>query len=286
MAGHSKYKNIMYRKGAQDKKRSALFSKLSREITVAAKMGLPDPDANARLRAAIIAARAQSMPKDNIQRSIDKASGGDAENYEEIRYEGFGPGGVALIVEALTDNRNRTATNVRTIFSKNGGNLGASGSVSHGFERLGLIEYPASAGDAEKVLEAAIEAGAEDVESRRGRPPHLDQRRKPARSRASARADARRGRRRQARLEARDRSRGARRRRGSSLMKLIDALEEDDDVQTVWGNYDVPDEELEKLALRGLSASIPASAPPAGDLIEAEGNRFATSPTGKSRPIR
>src|SRR5690349_21083636 len=165
LAGHSKFKNIMYRKGAQDKKRSALFSKLSREITVAAKMGLPDPEANARLRAAVIAARAQSMPKDNIQRSIDKASGGDADNYEEIRYEGFGPGGVALIVEALTDNRNRTATNVRTIFSKNGGNLGASGSVSHGFERLGLIEYPASAGDSDKVLEAAIEAGADDVES-------------------------------------------------------------------------------------------------------------------------
>src|ERR1044071_9014926 len=165
MAGHSKFKNIMYRKGAQDKKRSALFSTLSREITVAAKMGLPDPDANARLRAAIIAARAQSMPKDNIQRSIDKASAGDAETYEEIRYEGFGPGGVALILEELTDTRNRTATNVRTIFSKNGGNLGAGGSVSHGFERLGLVEYPASAGDEEKVLEAAIEAGAEDVES-------------------------------------------------------------------------------------------------------------------------
>src|SRR5881628_726733 len=165
MAGHSKYKNIMYRKGAQDKKRSALFSKLSREITVAAKMGLPDPDANARLRAAIIAARAQSVPKDNIQRSIDKASASDAANYEELRYEGFGPGGVALIVEALTDNRNRTATNVRTAFSKNGGNLGASGSVSHGFERLGLIAYPASAGSADELLEAAIEAGAEDVES-------------------------------------------------------------------------------------------------------------------------
>src|SRR5918996_706615 len=165
MGGHSKFKNIMYRKGAQDKKRSALFSKLSREITVAAKMGLPDPDANARLRAAVIAARAQSMPKDNIQRAIDKAAGNEAENYEEIRYEGFGPAGVALIVEALTDNRNRTATNMRTIFSKNGGHLGASGSVSHGFERMGLIEYPATAGDAEKVLEAAIEAGAEDVES-------------------------------------------------------------------------------------------------------------------------
>src|SRR3954469_17796957 len=169
MAGHSKFKNIMYRKGAQDKKRSAMFSKLAREITVAAKMGLPDPNANARLRAAVTTARAQSMPKDNIQRASDKAAGGDAENYEELRYEGFGPGGTALIVEALTDNRNRTATNVRTIFSKKGGNLGASGSVSHGFERLGLIAYPASAGSADAVLEAAIEAGADDVESDEGR---------------------------------------------------------------------------------------------------------------------
>ncbi|MEA3079437.1 MAG: hypothetical protein QOF05_845 [Sphingomonadales bacterium] len=247
MAGHSKYKNIMYRKGAQDKKRSALFSKLSREITVAAKMGLPDPEANARLRAAVIAARAQSMPKDNIQRSIDKASGGDAANYEEIRYEGFGPGGVAIIVEALTDNRNRTATNVRTIFSKNGGNLGASGSVSHGFERLGLIEYPASAGDAEKVLEAAIEAGAEDVESdedghriwttidslhgvARALEPMLGESEgtklawKPS-TEVEVRGDD-----------------------AATLMKLIDALDEDDDVQTVWGNYDVPEEELERLA--------------------------------------
>src|ERR1044072_151319 len=164
MAGHSKYKNIMYRKGAQDKKRSAMFSKLSREIPVAAKMGAPDPDMNARLRAAVNAAKAQSMPKDNIQRSIDKASAADSENYEEVRYEGFGPGGVSLVVEALTDNRNRTATNVRTAFSKNGGNLGASGAVTHGCARLGLIEYPASAGDADKVFEAAIEAGAEDVE--------------------------------------------------------------------------------------------------------------------------
>ena len=147
MAGHSKFKNIMHRKGAQDKKRSGMFSKLSREITVAAKMGLPDPDMNPRLRAAINAAKAQSVPKDNIQRSIDKAAKGDTENYEEIRYEGFGPGGVSLIIEALTDNRNRTATNVRTAVSKNGGNLGTAGSVSHGFDRLGLIEYPGSVGD-------------------------------------------------------------------------------------------------------------------------------------------
>jgi YebC/PmpR family DNA-binding regulatory protein len=246
MAGHSKFKNIMYRKGAQDKKRSALFSKLSREITVAAKMGLPDPDANARLRAAVIAARAQSMPKDNIQRAIDKASGSDAENYEEIRYEGFGPGGVALIVEALTDNRNRTATNVRTIFSKNGGNLGASGSVSHGFERLGLIEYPADAGDDEKVLEAAIEAGAEDVESdddghriwtgidglhqvARALEPLLGESEgvklawKP-----------------QTEVEVRGED-------AQKLAALMESLEEDDDVQTVWGNEKIPDEELERL---------------------------------------
>ena len=247
MAGHSKFKNIMYRKGAQDKKRSALFSKLSREITVAAKMGLPDPDANARLRAAIIAARAQSMPKDNIQRSIDKASAGDAENYEEIRYEGFGPGGVAIIVEALSDNRNRTATNVRTAFSKNGGNLGAGGSVSHGFQRLGLIEYGSAAGDADKVLEAAIEAGAEDVES--DEDGHqiwtsVESLHEVAKSLESALGEAesvKLGWKPGVEVEVRGDDAG-------TLMKLIDTLEEDDDVQTVWGNYNVPDEELEKLA--------------------------------------
>ena len=168
MAGHSKYKNIMYRKGAQDKKRSASFSKLSREITVAAKGGLPDPDANARLRAAINAAKAASMPKDNIQRSIDKASRNDTEAYEEIRYEGFGPGGVGLIVEVLTDNRNRAAANVRSIFGKNGGALGESGSVAFMFDRLGQVVYPASVADEDAVVEAAIEAGAEDVESEEG----------------------------------------------------------------------------------------------------------------------
>jgi YebC/PmpR family DNA-binding regulatory protein len=247
MAGHSKFKNIMYRKGAQDKKRSALFSKLSREITVAAKMGLPEPDANARLRAANIAARAQSMPKDNIQRAIDKASGGDADNYEEIRYEGFGPGGVAIIVEALTDNRNRTATNVRTIFSKNGGNLGASGSVSHGFERLGLIEYPASAGDSDKVLEAAIEAGAEDVESDEGG--HriwttIDSLHEVARALEGMLGEAE-----STKLAWKPSTEvEVRGDQAQQLMNLIDSLEEDDDVQTVWGNYDVPDEELEKLA--------------------------------------
>ena len=246
MAGHSKYKNIMHRKGAQDKKRSAQFSKLAREITVAAKMGMPDPDMNPRLRAAVNAAKAQSMPKDNIQRAIDKAVKGDAENYEEVRYEGYGPGGVALIVEALTDNRNRTATNVRTAFAKNGGNLGASGAVSHGFERLGLIEYGAAAGDEDKVLEAAIEAGADDVESddeghaiwtsietlhpvaraletSLGEAEAVKLAWKPGLKVDVGESDA------------------------STLFKLIDVLDDDDDVQTVWGNYEVSDAVMEKL---------------------------------------
>jgi len=246
MAGHSKYKNIMYRKGAQDKKRSAAFSKLSREITVAAKMGTPDPDMNPRLRAAINAAKAQSMPKDNIQRAVDKAARGDAENYEEIRYEGFGPGGVSLIIEALTDNRNRTATNVRVAVAKNGGNLGASGSVSHGFDRMGLISYPASAGDADKVFEAALNAGAEDVQSSEdgheiwtsneslhevvnaltpvlGEPEGAKLAWKPQTMVDVGEDDA------------------------GLLFKLIDTLDEDDDVQQVWGNYEVSDAILEKL---------------------------------------
>ena len=246
MAGHSKFKNIMHRKGAQDKKRSAMFSKLSREITVAAKMGTPDPDMNPRLRLAVNNAKAQSMPKDNIQRAIDKASGGDEANYEEVRYEGYGPGGVALIVEALTDNRNRTATAVRTAFSKNGGNLGATGAVSHGFERKGMIEYGAGAGDEDKVLEAAIDAGADDVESDEsghviwtemealhevagaleqtlGEPESVKLAWKPNITVAMDEKDA------------------------GTLLKLVDALEEDDDVQTVWGNYEVSDEVMEKL---------------------------------------
>ncbi|MEO6092457.1 MAG: YebC/PmpR family DNA-binding transcriptional regulator [Novosphingobium sp.] len=246
MAGHSKFKNIMYRKGAQDKKRAAMFSKLSREITVAAKSGTPDPDMNPRLRAAVLAARAQSVPKDNIQRAIDKASKGDAENYEEVRYEGYGPAGVAIIVEALTDNRNRTATNVRTAFAKNGGNLGASGAVSHGFDRVGLIEYPAAAGDEEKVLEAAIEAGADDVES--DEDGHqiwtsIENLHEVARALEATLGEA-------------DGVKLAWRPNlttevgedaAATLLKLIDTLDEDDDVQTVWGNYAIPDAVMEKL---------------------------------------
>jgi YebC/PmpR family DNA-binding regulatory protein len=246
MAGHSKFKNIMHRKGAQDKKRSGMFSKLSREITVAAKMGLPDPDMNARLRAAVNAAKAQSMPKDNIQRSIDKASASDSENYEEIRYEGFGPGGVAIIVEALSDNRNRTATNIRTAFSKNGGNLGASGSVSHGFERMGLIEYGSAAGDEDKVMEAAIEAGADDVES--GDEGHQIWTSVEALHEVAKALEGALGEAEAVKLAWKPGTEVAV--SGDdvgTLMKLIDTLEDDDDVQTVWGNYDISDEDLEKL---------------------------------------
>ena len=246
MAGHSKFKNIMHRKGAQDKKRSALFSKLSREITVAAKMGLPDPAMNARLRAAIIAARAGGMPKDNIERSIKKAEGSDGENYEEVRYEGFGPGGVSLIIETLTDNRNRTATNVRTAVSKNGGNLGASGSVSHGFDRMGLINYPASAGDADKVFEAALEAGAEDVAS--SDDGHeiwtaVDSLHEVAKALEPVLGEAE-----GAKLAWRPQTMvTVDEANAAQLLKLIDTLDDDDDVQTVWGNYDVPEEVMEKL---------------------------------------
>ena len=246
MAGHSKFKNIMHRKGAQDKKRSAQFSKLSREITVAAKMGMPDPDMNPRLRAAVNAAKAQSVPKDNIQRAIDKASKGDAENYEEVRYEGYGPNGVAIIVEALTDNRNRTATNVRTAFAKNGGNLGATGAVSHGFERLGLIEYPGSVGDEDKVLEAAIEAGADDVES--DGESHVvwtsvENLHEVARELEKSLGEAEGVKlawKPNLKVDVGEDS-------AATLFKLIDTLDDDDDVQTVWGNYEVSEEVMEKL---------------------------------------
>src|SRR5246500_3146329 len=165
MAGHSQFKNIMHRKGRQDAARSKLFGKLAREITVSAKMGLPDPAMNPRLRAAVIAARAENMPKDNIERAIKKATGGEAESYDEIRYEGYGPGGVAVIVEALTDNRNRAASDIRSLFSKSGGNLGETGSVSFMFDHTGIIEYDAKVASDDAMLDAAIEAGADDVVS-------------------------------------------------------------------------------------------------------------------------
>ena len=165
MAGHSKFKNIQHRKGAQDKKRAKVFSRLSKEITIAAKMGMPDPDSNPRLRTAITAARAQNMPKDNIERAIKKSADAGGESYEEVRYEGFGPGGIGVIVETLTNNRNRTAGDVRTVFTKSGGSLGETGSVSFMFDRRGAVEYSWDIADADSVFEAAIEAGAEDVES-------------------------------------------------------------------------------------------------------------------------
>ena len=237
----------MHRKGAQDKKRSALFSKLSREITVAARSGLPDPDMNARLRSAVIAARKEGMPKDNIERSINKAAGGEGENYEEVRYEGFGPGGVALIIETLTDNRNRTATNVRTAVSKNGGNLGAAGSVSHGFDRLGLISYPASAGDADKVFEAALEAGADDVES--GEEGHSIWASTEGLHGVAKALEPVLGEAEGIKLAWRPQTHVAvDETEAALLMKLIDTLDDDDDVQTVWGNYDISDEILEKLS--------------------------------------
>src|SRR5216110_661088 len=168
MAGHSQFKNIMHRKGRQDAQKSKLFGKLAREITVAAKLGTPNPNMNPRLRAAIIAARQENMPKDNIERAIKKATGGDSESYDEIRYEGYGPGGVAVIVETLTDNRNRTAGEVRATFTKNGGNLAETGAVSFMFDHLGIVEFDAKVASADAMLEAAIEAGAEDVVSNEG----------------------------------------------------------------------------------------------------------------------
>src|SRR4051812_26486840 len=168
MAGHSQFKNIMHRKGRQDAMKSKLFGKLAREITVAAKLGTPDPAMNPRLRAAVLAARAENMPKYNIERAIKKAIGGEGENYEEIRYEGYGPGGAALIVEAQTDNRNRTASDVRSAFTKAGGSLAETGAVSFMFDRVGIVAYPAAVADADTMLEAAIEAGADDVRSDEG----------------------------------------------------------------------------------------------------------------------
>jgi len=255
MAGHSKFKNIQFRKGAQDKKRSKLFSKLSRDITIAAKAGLPDPTANARLRLAIANAKAESMPKDNIDRAIKKAAGGEADTMEEIRYEGFGPGGVGLIIETLTDNRNRSAANVRAIFSKRGGALGETGSVAFMFDRLGEIVYPLSAGSADDMMEAAIEAGAEDVESD---PPSTDPDDAPVHRVYSAFEDL------NAVAEALEAKLGPAKstsivwrpksatpvsgEAAESLLKLLDALDEDDDVQAVYGNYEISDEDMAKYA--------------------------------------
>jgi YebC/PmpR family DNA-binding regulatory protein len=247
MAGHSKFKNIMHRKGRQDAARSKLFSKLSREITVAAKSGVPDPAMNPRLRLAVANAKEESMSKDVIDRAIKKALGGDAETYEEIRYEGFGPGGVGVIVEVLTDNRNRAASNVRSIFGKNGGNLGETGSVSFMFDRVGQIVYPASAGSEDKVMEAAIEARAEDVESdEEGHTIYtaFEQLSEVAQALESALGGAK-----STGIVWRPKSlTPVADEAAATLMKLIDGLEDDDDVQNVYSNEDIAEAELEKLA--------------------------------------
>ncbi|MGB9016673.1 MAG: YebC/PmpR family DNA-binding transcriptional regulator [Pseudolabrys sp.] len=240
MAGHSQFKNIMHRKGRQDKVRSKLFGKLAREITVSAKLGLPDPAFNPRLRAAIISARAENMPKDNIDRAIKKSQGADTESYDEIRYEGYGPGGVAIIVEALTDNRNRTAGEVRAIFAKNGGNLAETGAVSFMFSHVGIVEYDAKAASADAMLEAAIDAGAEDVvsnddghqvittpdtladvskalETKFGEPRKSSLLWKPQNT-----------------VVLDDES-------GEKVLKLIESLDDSDDVQNVYANFEVSD---------------------------------------------
>ena len=246
MAGHSQFKNIMHRKGKQDAARSKLFAKLAREITAAAKSGTPDPDMNARLQLAVQAARAENMPKDNIERAIKKAAGGEAETFEAMRYEGYGPGGVAVIVEALTDNRNRTGGAVRAVFTKYGGNLGATGAVSHMFVHVGEISYPAGAGSADAVLEAAIDAGADDVQSdanghlitcgfdslgsvaaaleaKLGEPASVKALWKPMQTTAVDEEKA------------------------ASILKLIAGLEDDDDVQNVFSNFEVSEAVLARL---------------------------------------
>jgi YebC/PmpR family DNA-binding regulatory protein len=248
MAGHSQFKNIMYRKGAQDAKRAKIFSRHAKEITVAARDGLPDPDMNARLRGAIQAARAANMPKDNIERAIKKAADpSDGANYEEIRYEGFGPGGVAIIVDTLTDNRNRTASEVRTTFSKNGGALGESGSVSYQFDRVGLIEYAGAAGSADVIFEAAVEAGADDVSSDDESheiftdPDALHDVQKQLEDNLGDPRAARLSWRPQASVSL-DAAKAA------TLLKLLEALDDNDDVQFVTANYDIPDDVMAELA--------------------------------------
>ena len=247
MAGHSKWANIQHRKGRQDAVRSKLFSKLAKEITVAAKMGDPDPDKNPRLRLAVKEAKSQSVPKDVIQRAIDKSQAAGGEDYEEIRYEGYGPGGVAVIVEAMTDNRNRTASTVRSTFGKNGGNLGETGSVAFMFERKGEIVYPASVGDEDTVMEAAIEAGAENVESTEDQ--HIITCADTDLNEVSTALEAALGESETAKLIWQPTTTTELDLDGAQkLMKLIEVLEDDDDVQRVTANFEISDEVMEQLA--------------------------------------
>ena len=247
MAGHSKWANIQHRKGRQDAVRAKLFSKLSKEITVAAKMGDPDPDKNPRLRLAVKQAKSQSMPNDNIDRAIKKASGGEGDDYEEIRYEGYGPNGVAVIVEAMTDNRNRTASTVRSTFTKNGGNLGETGSVGFMFERKGAVSYPVEAGDADTVMMAAIEAGAEDVES--SEDGHIIWCADTDLNEVSNALEAELGESESTKLVWRPTTTTELDLEAmQKLMTLIEALEDDDDVQTVTTNFEASDEVMAQLA--------------------------------------
>ncbi|KKC40943.1 transcriptional regulator [Devosia epidermidihirudinis] len=246
MAGHSHAKNIMHRKGKSDAVRSKVFSKLAREITVAAKLGMPDPAFNARLRLAVVNARAQSMPKDNIDRAIKKAIGSDGENYDEIRYEGYGPGGVAIIVETLTDNRNRTASNVRSYFSKSGGAMGETNSVGFMFDKVGEITYPVKAGTEDAVMEAAIEAGADDVES--DEEGHYITTSFEAMVEVAATLEKVLGEAESVKAIWKPQTNAPiDAEKGASLMKLIATLEEDDDVQNVYTNFEMSDEEAAKL---------------------------------------
>ena len=247
MAGHSQFKNIMHRKGRQDAVRSKLFSKLAREITVAAKLGLPDPNMNPRLRAAILAARAENMPKDNIERAIKKALGGDAETYAEIRYEGYGPGGVAVIVEVLTDNRNRAASDVRSTFTKHGGNLAETGAVSFMFNHVGVVEFDAKAASAEQVFEAAIDAGAEDVVS--GETGHEIYTTQDSLREVAKALEAKFGEPRKAALTWKPQNViSLDDEQGEKLLRLITTLEDNDDVQNVYANFEVSDALVQKMS--------------------------------------
>lgn len=246
MAGHSQFKNIMHRKGKQDAMRAKLFAKFAREITVAAKTGTPDPAMNPRLRLAIQAARAENMPKDNIERAIKKAAGSDTANYDNVRYEGYAPGGVAIIAEALTDNRNRTGGAVRAIFTKYGGNLGATGSVSHMFTHVGEIVYPASAGSADAMLEAAIEAGADDVASDAAAHTvtcSFDNLGTVAAALEKAVGEATTVK----TVWKPNLTNEVDEDNAETIMKMISALEDDDDVQNVYANFEVSEEVLKKL---------------------------------------
>src|SRR5437763_2407616 len=247
MAGHSQFKNIMHRKGRQDAAKSKLFGKLAREIPASAKLGSPDPAMNPRLRAAVIAARAENMPKDNIDRAIKKAMGGDAESYDEIRYEGYGPGAVAIIVEVLTDNRNRTAGEIRATFTKAGGHLAETGAVSFMFDRVGVVEYGGKVGSVDAMIEGAIDAGAEDViSSETGHEIYTT----PGALREVAKAlEAKFGEPRKAALAWKPQNTiSVDDEQGEKLLRLIETLEDNDDVQNVYANFEVSDALVVKMS--------------------------------------